>query len=406
MSEYLLRTATDGDFDALARLIRDAFGAPIAPDPADSVRTVVEPARTHVVEHGGQLVGTAGILTRDLAVPGGVLPAAHVTGVAVSATHTRRGLLRRMITEQLRTAPEAVAVLWASEGRIYQRFGYGLASQNVTIRADRREVSVQAPPAPGNLRAAVPADAVAEFSQVYSRVLPVRPGWSSRNETWWKHLTSDPPASREGRTAERAVLFENPDGVVDGYARYRMTPGWDDDGPKQQVNVTEVVAATPTAYAELYRFLLRIDLSRTLVQGHGSVDEPLFYLVDEPRRLGGKVGDGLWVRIIDLHRALTTRRYAAPVDVVFEVTDGLLEANAGRWRLRAGAGGALVTCTRADGEPDFSLDVADLGAAYLGGTPLGALHRAGRIREHRPGAVAATSTAFGWPVAPNSIEIF
>ncbi|MFG2038534.1 GNAT family N-acetyltransferase [Dactylosporangium sp. NPDC048998] len=406
MSEYLLRTATDGDLDALARLRRDAFGVPGDPDPADSGRTVTEPARTHVIEHAGQLVGVVAIFTRDLAVPGGVLPVAHVTGVAVNAAHTRRGLLRRMITEQLRTAPEAVAALWASEGRIYQRFGYGLASQNVAMRADRREVSVLAPPAPGNLRAAVPADAIQELSQVYSRVLPTRPGWSSRNETWWKHLTSDPAARREGRTAERAVLFENPDGVVDGYARYRITPGWDDNGPKQEVNVTEVVAATPTAYAELYRFLLRIDLARTVAQGLSSVDEALFYLVDEPRRLGGKVADGLWVRIIDLPRALTARRYAAPVDVVFEVTDDLLEANTGRWRLRAGAGGALVTCTRADGEPDFSLDIADLGAAFLGGTPLGALHQAGRIREHRPGAVAATSTAFGWPVAPNSIEIF
>ncbi|WP_432844238.1 sterol carrier protein domain-containing protein [Dactylosporangium sp. CA-092794] len=168
----------------------------------------------------------------------------------------------------------------------------------------------------------------------------------------------------------------------------------------------EVVAATPTAYTELYRFLLRIDLARTLVQGLTSVDEPLFHLVDEPRQLGSRLTDGLWVRIRDLPAALTARRYAAPVDVVFEVTDALLPANAGRWRLRVGAGGALVTCTRADGEPDFVLDIADLAAAYLGGTPLGTLHQAGRIREHRPTAVAAASTAFGWPVAPNSIEIF
>src|SRR5262249_42667283 len=119
-----------------------------------------------------------------------------------------------------------------------------------------------------------------------------------------------------------------------------------------------------------------------------------------------RAADGLWVRVIDLPRALTSRRYAAPVDVVLEVTDSMIEANAGRWRLRVGAGGALVTCTPADGEADLSLDIADVAAAYLGGTPLGALQLAGRVREHRPGAVAAASTAFGWPVSPNSIEIF
>jgi predicted acetyltransferase len=167
-----------------------------------------------------------------------------------------------------------------------------------------------------------------------------------------------------------------------------------------------VVAATTAAYTELYRFLLRIDLARTLVQGLTSADEPIFHLVNEPRHLGAKAGDGLWLRIVDLPRALTARRYAAPLDVVLEVADDLLTANAGRWRLQIRAGGALVTCTPADGDPDLSLTVADLGAVYLGGTRLGALQRAGRVREHRPGAAAATSTAFGWPIAPYSIEIF
>ncbi|MGI5245170.1 GNAT family N-acetyltransferase [Dactylosporangium sp. CA-139066] len=406
MSDYVLRTATEQDRDGLVRVRREAFGITGSPNPDDTVRTVLEPPRNHLVEHDGEVVGVVGAFTRDMAVPGAVIPVAHVTGVVVSPVHTRKGLLRRMITQQLHDSPEAVAALWASEGRIYQRFGYGLAAQNMTIRADRRDLSVRMPPAPGRLRSAVPSDVIKELSEVYSRVLPTRPGWSSRSDTWWRHLTSDPEHRREGGTAARAVLFENPEGVVEGYARFRIKPGWDDNGPKQEVNVIEVAATTTAAYAELYRFLLRIDLARTMVQGCSSVDEPLFHMVDEPRQLGGKVGDGLWVRIIDLPRALTARKYAAPVDVVLEVTDALLEANAGRWRLRVGAGGALVTCTPADGEADLTLDIADLAAAYLGGTRLGALHLAGRIKEHRPSAVAATSTAFGWPVTPNSIEIF
>jgi predicted acetyltransferase len=406
MSDYVLRTAVDADLDGLARLRREAFAATSEFDPDSTYRSVVEPGRNHLVEHDGQPVATAGVFTRDLAVPGAVIPAAHVTGVAVSPVHTRKGLLRRMMTEQMGTAPEAVAVLWASEGRIYQRFGYGLAAQNVTLRADRRELTITAPPAPGTLRSGTPSELIKELSEVYSRVLPAQPGWSSRDERWWKHLTADPERDRDGATKTRAVLFENPDGGLDGFARYRIRPGWDDNGPKMEVNVIEVVAATTAAYAELYRFLLRIDLARTLVQGLTSADEPIFHLVNEPRHLGAKAGDGLWLRILDLPRALTTRRYAAPLDVVLEVTDDLLTGNAGRWRLQIRAGGALVTCTPADGDPDLSLTVAELGAVYLGGTRLGALQRAGRVREHRPGAVAATSTAFGWPVAPYSIEVF
>ncbi|GAA3450419.1 GNAT family N-acetyltransferase [Dactylosporangium matsuzakiense] len=406
MSDYVLRTATETDLDALVRLRREAFANTGDPDPDSTRRLVFEAERNHLFEHDGQVVAAAAIFTRDLAIPGAVIPAAHVTGVAVSAVHTRRGLLRRLMTEQLRTAPEAVAVLWASEGRLYGRYGYGMAAQNVAVRADRRELEITAAPAGGRLRDGVPSELLKELSEVYSSVLATKPGWSSRNETWWRHLTSDPEHDRGGGTKARAVLYENPDGAVEGYARYRIHPRWDDTGPKMEVSVIEVVAGTPAAYAELYRFLLRIDLARTLVQGLTSADDPLFHLVNEPAALGGHTQDGLWVRIRDLPRALTARTFAAPVDVVFEVTDELLPDNAGRWRLQARAGGSLVNCTRSDGEPDFTLGIAELGAAYLGGTRLGALHLAGRVHEHRPGAVAAASTAFGWPIAPYGIEIF
>ncbi|MEV4518122.1 GNAT family N-acetyltransferase [Dactylosporangium sp. NPDC049525] len=406
MTGYSLRAATTADIDAFARVIRAAFNVTGEPDPTDSIRTVLDPSRYTLAEFDGQIVGTAGIFTRDLAVPGAVIPAAHVTGVSVAATHTRKGLLRRMMTEQLTTAPEAIAVLWASEGRIYQRFGYGLASQNVSIRADRRELSIRGAAGTGTLRAAVPSEVIKELSEVYRRVLAEQPGWSSRDDAWWAHLTSDPEKQREGFTATRAVLYENEAGAVEGYTRYRVRNEWDDNGPKGEVNVVELVAATPDAAAALWRFLFGVDLTRTVVKGLSSVDEPIFHLVDEPRRLGGKVGDGLWVRIVDLPRALTSRRYAAPVDVVLDVTDALLPANAGRWRLRVGAGGALVNCSPTDAPADLSCDVLELGAAYLGGTKLGALAATGRVQEHRPGAVAAASTAFGWHVTPVSIEIF
>ncbi len=408
MTGYSLRAATTADIDAFARVIRAAFNVTGEPDPTDTIRTVIDPQRYTLAHLDGEIVGTAGILTRDLAVPGAVIPAAHVTAVTVAATHTRKGLLRRMMTEQLTTAPEAIAVLWASEGRIYQRFGYGLASQNVTIRADRRELSIRgtAGAGTGTLRGAVPSEVLKELSEVYARVLAEQPGLSSRDDTWWAHLTSDPEKHRDGFTATRAVLYENADGAVEGYTRYRVRNEWDDNGPKGEVNVIELVAATPDATAALWRFLLGVDLTRTVVKGQSSVDEAIFHLVDEPRRLGGKVGDGLWLRIVDLPRALTSRRFAAPVDVVLDVTDDLLPANAGRWRLRVGAGGALVNCAPTDAPADLSCDVTDLGAAYLGGTKLGALAATGRVREHRPGAVAAASTAFGWHVTPLSIEIF
>ena len=149
-----------------------------------------------------------------------------------------------------------------------------------------------------------------------------------------------------------------------------------------------------------------MDLTRQTSLWLGSVDEPLMYMVDEPRRLGSRVGDGLWVRVVDVPAALAARRYAAPVDVVLEVGDALLPRNAGRWRLRVIEDGS-ATCTPAPAdEPDLALDVADLGALYLGGTPLGALAAAGRVTELRAGALRGAGTAFSWHVPPTAIEVF
>ena len=102
---------------------------------------------------------------------------------------------------------------------------------------------------------------------------------------------------------------------------------------------------------------------------------------------------------------------------MLEVTDGLLPANAGRWRLRAagpggaaGVGGAAglaaAECARTDEPADIALDVRELGAAYLGGTRLAALAAAGLVRELRPGAVGRLSTAMSWDPAPWCPRIF
>ncbi|MFD0639374.1 sterol carrier protein domain-containing protein [Catenulispora yoronensis] len=106
----------------------------------------------------------------------------------------------------------------------------------------------------------------------------------------------------------------------------------------------------------------------------------------------------LYVRIVDVDRALAARRYAVPVDAVFEVSDPFCPWNSGRWRLRGDADGAV--CERTTDPADLLLGPRELGAAYLGGYSLAALGRAGRIEELTPGALAAASRAFLSDSAP------
>jgi predicted acetyltransferase len=408
-AELPIRAGKPEDWGGVGPLLREVFHDAHDPEPPDVDREVFEPDRALVVDDQGRVVAHAGAFTRELTVPGAVVPAAHVTMVGVLPTHRRRRLLTRMMHRQLREVRDAgrepIAVLWASEGRIYQRFGYGPAAQRLQLKLDTREVALTGSqtPAGGRLRAGTPAAVQIELAKVYDQLRPDRPGWSSRDDRWWRYVLADPPSRRAGATERRAVLHEGAAGI-DGYALWSARGSWTDDGPNGEVIVGTVVAGSTRAYRALWGFLLGVDLTRTVSYWAGSVDEPLLYLVDEPRRLGARLSDSLWVRVVDVPAALAARRYATEVDVVLEVTDPMFPENRGRWRLAGDPGGA--TCTPTDAAPDIACHVTDLAAAYLGGPSLGALAGAGRVRELRRGTLGPASAAFGWHRAPAAHEVF
>jgi predicted acetyltransferase len=127
------------------------------------------------------------------------------------------------------------------------------------------------------------------------------------------------------------------------------------------------------------------------------IDDPLLHLLAVPRSAQARRKDNLWVRLVDLPAALSSRAYSTPVDVVLEVADDFCPWNEGRYRLVGGADGA--TCTPTSDAAELSAHARDLGAAYLGGTTLVARAAAGHVTETRAGALAAASLAFSWPAA-------
>lgn len=402
----ILRTARDADFPAIAELLGHAFGEEVPEEEIARDRGVFEPERDHVIVDGDEIVGNAGVYTRRLTVPGATLDCAHVTLVSVAPTYRRQGLLGRLMRAQLadvRERGEPVAALWASEGAIYQRFGYGLAAPRLSLEIEADAVRLNAPPGDGTLHHARPEAVREALTELYERVRPSRPGWSDRSPAWWDYRLADPAALLQGATRRRALLHRGPSGV-DGYALWRVKSEWDHGGPNGVVLVNELVAATPEAYAALWRFLLSVDLTRTARFPFASLDEPLTYLVTEPRRLGGRFSDGLWVRVVDVPAALAARRYAAPLDLVIEVEDPLFKENTGRWHLTGSP--EKAACERTSRPADLALDLSALGAAYLGGVPLGALAAAGRVRELTRDALLTASAGFGWHRAPVAIEVF
>ncbi|WP_229403633.1 GNAT family N-acetyltransferase [Micromonospora okii] len=403
-----IRTEETYDFDELARLFEIAFHTSLSPEVRAGEREIWEPGRSLLVRDGPDLVAHASAFTRELTVPGATVPATHVTMVAVLPTHRRRGLLTRLMQRQLRDVRDAgrepVAVLWASEGGIYPRFGYGLAARQLTVDCATTELRLPAPTAAeGPLRLDRPAARRPDLARLYDRVRVDRPGWSDRDERWWRYVLGDPPSERGGATELRVLLHEGPGGGIDGYALWRSRQDSDLAGPRGVTMVQEMVTEGPAARTALWRALLSLDLARRLSYA-GPVDDPLLHLVDEPRRLVARVGDALWLRVVDVPAALAARRYATAVDVVIEVADALLPENAGRWRLTGGPDDAR--CVPTDRPADLACDVRALGELYLGGAGLTALADAGRVTELRPGALAAAGPAFSWHRAPAGLGVF
>ena len=400
-----LRAATDEDRRGIADLLLFVFHEHGTDDQRDLEMRIIEPERSVVADDDGLIVGNAAVQTRDLTVPGAVIPVAHVTGVGVAPTHRRQGLLtammRRQLTDIAEAGREAVAALWASETAIYPRYGYGPAADRLRLDVRSREITVTGPEAPaGKFRLIDPKAARADLVAVHDAMRIHRVGWSSRPGYWWDYLLADTDAMRDGATTMRGVVYETADGPV-GYALWRVKSDWDSHGPAADVRVTELVAGDPGVYAALWKFLFGTDLARTASYDFASVDEPLQFMVDEPRKLGRRYADALWIRLVDLPAALEARRYATPVDAVFEVTDPVLEANNGRWRLVGDA--EKASCVRTDDAPDFACSITELGAAYLGGTTLATLATAGRIQQFTGNL---PSTAFQWYRLPSVLEVF
>lgn len=394
--------------DAFVAAFLASFGnSPTAADDERLVK-VLEADRLHAAFDGDDVVGTACAFSFDLSVPGGSVPAAGVSLVGVLPSHRRRGLLTRMMKLQLHDARrrgDAVAILYASEGPIYPRYGYGVASFHGALDLDRHGMSVRGEPTPpGGWRVEhSPIALVDALSAVYDDVRAQTAGMFARSRTWWQHhrLYDERAHDRYGRML--AAVYA-PGARAEAYALYRFHHDWSDATPRGRVEVVEALASSPAATRALWRYLLGIDLSVRVQAPMQPVDHPLLLLLGDPRRARLRVVDNLWLRVLDVEAALARRGYARSGSLTFELRDDLCPWNAGTWRLDASPGGGRVA--RAVGGAELRLAVQELGAAYLGGTSFAQHLRAGLVEELEPGAAARADDLFRTERAPYCPEIF
>jgi predicted acetyltransferase len=400
-----LRVTPCADFDEFSQAvfaIAQYFGSNRDDEWIERFSKTLPLERMHAARDDGLIVGGAGAFPFEMTVPGSTVQTAGVTVVGTYPTHRRRGVLRAMMRTQLdevRERGEPLAALWASEETIYGRFGYGMAS-SVGEMSLPREAGAFATPLDreGALRLVDADEALQIFPRVWDRVRRRVPGMLSRTRSWWELRILGELIGSQG-TPKRFVILEL-DGRPEGYAIYRHKPKFEQGSSESTLDVVEAVALDGRPTAELWRFLLDIDWAATIHANLLPVDHPLFFLLATPRRMRFRVGDGLWVRLVEVGEALSARSYAADGSIVFDVVDSFCPWNEGRWRLSDGR------AKRTTASAQLRCDVTALGSAYLGAFSFSQLVRGGRVEELRRGAAARADAMFAADRAPWCPEIF
>ncbi len=395
-------------FEEAMRAVGASFGEELSRQHLEDERQLFGVGRNLAAFEGDTVVGHATAYPMELTVPGGALPVAGITSVGVLPTHRRRGIGRSLMRRQLDELHQAgtpLAHLWASETVIYQRFGYGIGSLTMAFEIRREDAAYLVPFLPnGRTRMVDRDEALKLIPPVYDAVRGDRPGMPDRDEHWTRARFRDDEADRDGAGPLFFVAYESDEGV-EGHVAYRVKEAWDiRTGPGHTLQVEELMATTADAYGALWRYCFDADLIRTIDGWKRPVDEPLLYMLANPRGLGIRVRDGTWLRLVEAPAALEGRIYGQAGRLVLDLRDGFCPWNEGRWELEAGPDGAA--CRPATTEPDLVLGAGELASMYLGAVPAGALARAGRIEERTAGALRTADAMFASELAPWCPYIF
>ncbi|MCK6507061.1 GNAT family N-acetyltransferase [Myxococcota bacterium] len=388
-----------------ALVISHYFGGDNRLEDAQWVSTVLRPERMHAAHQDGQVVGGAGAYGVPIWLPGGrAVASTGVTVVGVLPTHRRQGVLTAMMRAQLddaRARGEAIAWLWASEATIYGRFGYGLASLSAEIDLPSERAALRDPaPGPERCRLVDHEQALATMPGLYDRVAARHAGMVGRDRAWWEiRRLSDHPF-RRGDAGPLHRLLVHRDGVPVGFALYRVRRGLQHGITQSVVKVVEVMGVDPAAERAAWRHLLQLDWMARIQADCLPVDHPLLLWLAEPRYLGMRLADGVWLRLLDLPAAAAARGWGSDEALVIELSDPFCPWNQGRWRLEGG------TVHGTDAAADLRMPMDALGSAWLGGFSWRRLVQAGRAHAASEEAVDRADRLFRTDRAPWCPEVF
>jgi predicted acetyltransferase len=399
-SELPMRPIEEDETSAFVDALAAAFGEELSEEAIAAELRIFERDRSLAVFGAdGAIVATAGAYSFELALPGGAsTPCSGITLVSVRQDHRRRGLLTRMMRHLMEDAidrDEPVATLWASEGVIYGRYGFGPAVPHQRIQVPRAHLVLRDPVSCSDVELVRTDVAVERIAPLYDRARRQRPGLLSRNDAWWHHLVvNDTPDGRHGAGPRNVAVL--PDG---GYALYRLKPNWTDDGVADGVVlVSEIISLHPEATAKLWTFLATTDLAGSIRAAARPLDDPLPSMLVDASRARITHYPPMYVRLLDVPRAMEARGYRTDGAITLEVADPTFPDRSGTFHLDVSGG--TGRCEPTDRAPELRMDMETLSTVYLGGVSPRVLAQARRIEEAAAGAVDRLDGLLSTELAP------
>ncbi|MEV3856160.1 GNAT family N-acetyltransferase [Streptomyces sp. NPDC050095] len=358
-------------------------------------------------------VATFRSFAQELTVPGGaVVPADAITNVTVGPTHRRRGLLSRMMADDLAEAKargDVAATLIAAEYPIYGRYGFGPAATTTNFEIDVPRAGLDprwAGPGDGGRVDFADADEIRKVGpELYGRLRTRVAGLVSRDDYWWRLNTGAHPTPEDPWKEPFYALYRGAGGEVEGFVSYWCEERFNDGvQPVCEAKVQNLFGLTPAAERALWTFVCSIDWVTVVHSGHRAPDDLLPHLLPDPRAARVvRQADSLWVRILDVVRALEARSYDVRGELVLEVRDRAGLAG-GRFRLAAAPDGAV--CEPSDESPRLTLDIGELGSLWLGDASAVRLAALGRLVEEETGAAVIADALFRTARRPWCPDVF
>lgn len=334
------------------------------------------------------------------------LPARLITGVTVTPSFRRRGILKHMMTDSLHRAVAdglAVTVLTATEGSIYGRFGFGVATRDAKVQVDLRQsfadrLQLRAG-AEGQVLMVDPTKLESTVKEVFADYHAATRGSLGRHAWYWKSRSArwDPVGRGGWNRSLRAAVHVLEDGTIGGYVTYSRQGR---DNEPSTIGVGDLIVRSEVSRRELWRYLGGLDIVEraTLL---ASVQDPTPHALTNARawRITG-VEDMLWVRILNPVAALEARAWSSDGEFSLSITDPLGIA-AGTFTVSVSGGIAQVTSTQSATTPQhFALDAETLGSLYLGDVSVLTMRDAGRITAGHDADWGAFAATFDLATAP------